>query len=617
MTPPMKIVFVGHVDHGKSTLIGRILADTDSLPKGKIDEIRKACAARGEPFEYAFVLDAFSEEQEQNITLDTTQIHFRSARRDYVIIDVPGHRDLVKNMITGAADADAGVLVIAADEGVQEQTRRHGQLLNLLDLRQIVVAVNKMDLADYCEDRFRQIEKDYTAFLQDRGITQSVFIPVSARAGENVVRDSRAAMPWFRGNNLIGALDEFTSSKSAADLPLRFPIQGIYRLDNRRVFAGRIESGALKVGDELIFAPHNKTTRVATIERWGEPPTEEARAGESVGISLSEQIFIERGHVASHEVDAPIVSNRVPAKVFWLGREPLRVGALYRLKLSTQDVECQVIALRHVVSANPLEVVVGRDELHANEVAEVTFHTRAPLVFDNHDRVPGLGRLVLVDGRDLVGGGVISGAVYSSRLQIKSENIFWDEGTITVGVRSTRYGHRSAVIWLTGLSGSGKSTIARALEKELFQRSINTYVLDGDNLRHGLNSNLGFAAADRAENIRRVSEVAMLMADAGAVVITSLISPYRADRIRAREIAAQAETEFIEIFVDAPLAVCEERDPKGLYRKARAGELKGFTGIDAPYEAPENAEIILRTSEETPPVSIARILESLLPRLQL
>jgi len=614
----VKIVFVGHVDHGKSTLIGRILVETNSLPEGKVEAIRKACLAERRTFEYAFVLDALSEEQEQNITIDTTQIQFRSPRRDYVIIDAPGHQEFIKNMITGAANADAAVVVIAADEGVREQSRRHGQLLQLLGMRQVIVAVNKMDLTGFSEEQFRKIEKEYAAFLLSLGITARAFIPISARSGENVVNDRNGVMPWFKGDNLLAALDQLGGPGSSDELPLRFPIQDVYRIENRRVFAGRIEAGTLKVGDQLVFSPHNKTARVATIERWGTTPTQLARAGDSIGITLSDHIFIERGNIASHETDAPVESNRVRAKVFWIGREPLRVDARYRLKLVTQDIECQVVAVAKVIDAATLDVTaIEQSELKANEVAEVTLQTRAPLVFDNHDRIPSLGRLVLVDGRDLVGGGIIFGAVYTSRKQIKSENIFWSESEITAARRASRNGHRGAVVWLTGLSGAGKSTIARALENELFQRAMNTYVLDGDNLRHGLNSNLGFAPEDRAENIRRVSEVAKLMADAGTVVITSFISPYRIDRRLAREIALQAGAEFVEIFVNAPLAVCEERDPKGLYQKARAGQLKGFTGIDAPYEPPEDPEIVVHTHEQSVTESVDRILTDLLPRLRL
>jgi bifunctional enzyme CysN/CysC len=614
----VKIVFVGHVDHGKSTLIGRILAETGSLPEGKVEALRASCQTQGQRFEYAFLLDALAEEQQQNVTIDTTQIQFRSERRGYVIIDAPGHEEFLKNMVTGAASAEAAVVVIAADEGAREQSRRHGQLLSLLGIRQIIVAVNKMDLANYSESTFRDIEKAYGAFLRTVGLNAGAFVPISASSGVNVVSSGHPAIAWFKGPSLLQAIDKLEAAESAAHQPLRFPIQDVCRLENRRVLVGRIESGTLRVGDQLLFSPRHKTARVATIERWRASPTDSASAGESIGITLHDHIFIERGHIASHEADAPVESNRVHATIFWLGAEPLRIGAHYRLKLVTQNVECQVVALGQVIDVATLDAAASeRTELRINEVGDVTLQTRAPLVLDNHERVPTMGRFILAESDSLVGGGIISGALYTSAKIVKSENIFWSESDITAARRALRNQHRGAVVWLTGLSGAGKSTLARALEKELFQLSMHTYVLDGDNLRHGLNSNLGFAPEDRAENIRRVSEVAKLMADAGTVVITSFISPYRADRARARAIALQAGAEFVEIFVDAPLSVCEQRDPKGLYRKARAGKLKGFTGVDAPYEAPEDPEIVVRTDEQTAAECVAEILTGLLPRLRL
>ena len=613
----MKIVFVGHVDHGKSTLIGRILEGTDSLPEGKIEGLRASCKAQGRQFEYAFVLDALAEEQQQNVTIDTTQIHFRTRTRKYVMIDAPGHEEFLKNMVTGAASAEAAIMVIAADEGTREQSRRHGQLLSLLGIRQVIVAVNKMDLVKYAESTFRQIEREYGDFLQSRGLTARAFIPVSAADGTNVVTKD-GATPWFQGRALLEAIDALEPIESASQQPLRFPVQDVYRTDNRRILAGRIESGSLRVGDRLLFSPHHKTARVASIERWPAKSVDSADAGDSIGITLRDHIFIERGHIASHEADGPIESNRVHATVFWISAEPMRIGARYRLKLVTQDVECEVVGLGNVMDAGTLDNAANdRDELRINEAGEVTLQTRAPLVFDNHDRVSTMGRFIVADRNNILGGGIISGALYTSAREVKSENIFWSESEITAERRTLRNQHRGAVVWLTGLSGAGKSTIARGLEKELFQLSMHTYVLDGDNLRHGLNANLGFAPEDRAENIRRVSEVAKLMADAGTVVITSFISPYRADRARARAIALQAGAEFVEVFVDAPLAVCEGRDPKGLYRKARAGKLKGFTGIDAPYEPPDDPEIVVRTDEQSAAECVDQILAALLPRLRL
>jgi bifunctional enzyme CysN/CysC len=612
----IKVVFVGHVDHGKSTLIGRILHDTDSLPEGKIDMVKKACAAEGMEFEFAFVLDALLEEQKQNVTIDTTQIPFRTARRNYVIIDAPGHKEFLKNMITGASRADAAILVIAANEGVREQSRRHAYLLSLLGIKQLIVVINKMDLAEFSEKRFLEVESEYRKFLVDLSLEARAFIPAAARQGENVASRSEK-MAWYRGPTVLEAFDLLEPQKADVDLPLRFCVQDVYRFDERRIVAGRIETGTLRVGDELVFSPANKSSVVASIERWNAPPEGAAVAGDSIGITLSEQIFIERGYVASHETDTPIETNRFHADLFWIVREPLRVGRPYNLRLATQEVKCQIVSIEQVMNSSTLETKIDkREQLERNEVGRLTIETRGPLVIDNHDRIPNLGRFVIVDDDEIYGGGTIFGGVYTDRSVAKSQNIFWSEGKITARERALRSGHRGTVVWFTGLSGAGKSTIAQALERELFNRAMQTYVLDGDNVRHGLNANLGFAPEDRVENIRRVSEVAKLMADAGAVVITAFISPYRMDRRRAREIALEGNTEFIEVFVDAPLDVCETRDPKNLYKKARAGEIRDFTGIDAPYEAPEDAEIVVHTDRQSVDESVATILEQLLPRLK-
>jgi bifunctional enzyme CysN/CysC len=614
--PKLRVVFVGHVDHGKSTLIGRILHDTDSLPEGKIEEIKKACAAEGMGFEFAFLLDALLEEQKQNVTIDTTEIPFRTARRRYAIIDAPGHKEFLKNMITGASRADAAILVISADEGVREQSRRHAYLLGMLGVKHLIVVVNKMDLVDYSEKRFREIEQEYRKFLIELGLDVRTFIPASAKEGENIAR-AGMKMKWYCGASVLEALDLLEPQKRDVDLPLRFCVQDVYRFDKRRIIAGRIETGMLRVGDQLVFSPANKSSVVANIERWNTQTIEPAVAGDSIGITLSEQIFVERGYVASQENETPIETNRFHADLFWIVREPLRIGHPYDLRLATQDVKCQIVSIERVLDSSTLETKSnGREQLERNEIGRLTIQTRGPLVIDNHDRIPNLGRFVIIEDGQICGGGTVFGGVYTDRTVTKSKNIFWTEGKITAHARAMRSGHRGAVVWFTGLSGAGKSTIAQALERELFQRAMHTYVLDGDNIRHGLNSNLGFAPDDRVENIRRVSEVAKLMADAGTVVITAFISPYRMDRRRAREIALEGNAEFIEVFVDAPLEVCEARDPKNLYKKARAGQIREFTGIDAPYEAPDDPEIIVRTDQQTVDESVAAILEQLLPRLR-
>ena len=597
-------------------MIGRILHDSDSLAEGKIELVKKACAEEGMEFEFAFLLDALLEEQKQNVTIDTTQIPFRTKKRRYVIIDAPGHKEFLKNMITGASSAHAAILVIAANEGVREQSRRHAYLLGLLGIRQVLVVVNKMDLADFSEKRFREIEEEYKKFLAGLGLEARAFIPASAKQGENVAKAS-SGMKWYKGSSVLEALDELEPQKADVDLPLRFCVQDIYKFDDRRIIAGRIETGRLKQGDELVFSPANKSSVVQAIERWNSSNNEEAIAGDSIGITLTEQIFVERGYLASHEGENPIETNRFHADLFWIVRAPLQVGRLYDLRLATQEVKCQVVSIEEVMDSSTLERTTdSRERLERNEVGRLTIQTRGPLVMDNHDRIQNLGRFVISDDGNICGGGTIFGGVYTDRHVAKSKNIFWTEGKITAEQRAIRSGHRGAVIWFTGLSGAGKSTLAQALERELFNRGMHTYVLDGDNIRHGLNSNLGFSPEDRVENIRRVSEVAKLMADSGVIAITAFISPYRMDRRRAREIALEGNAEFIEVFIDAPLAVCEERDPKNLYKKARAGEIRQFTGIDAPYEAPEDPEIVVHTDKQTVEESAATVLEQLLPRLR-
>jgi bifunctional enzyme CysN/CysC len=618
----LRIVIVGHVDHGKSTLVGRFLHDTGALPDGKFEAIQDSCKRRGVPFEWAFLMDALQAERDQNITIDVSQIAFKTAAgRPGVLIDAPGHKEFLKNMITGAARADAALLLIAANEGVREQSRRHGYLLSLLGLRQVAVVVNKMDLVGYDQGAFERIEAEYREFLSGFNVEPREFIPISARDGANVAARSDK-MAWFKGPTVAEVLDHFRPPPATADAPLRLPIQDVYRFDARRILAGRIESGTLRVGDELVFSPFNKTATVASIEHWpAKAGATSASAGESVGITLAEQIFVERGHVASHVTDAPIESNRVKASVFWLGKRALTLNGHYQLKLATQDLDCQVSSIERVIDASTLAAPEGSiasapiESVSRNDVAEVTLRLRKPLVLDNHDRVPPLGRFVLVDQREVSGGGIIFGGVYTDRRRIVSQHITWSDSQVTAADRARRNGHKGAVVWLTGLSGAGKSTIANRLEQELFQRQYNVYVLDGDNIRYGLNSNLGFSPEDRIENIRRVGEVARLMADAGFVTVTAFISPYRTDRRRAREIALEGGCEFIEVYVNASLELCEQRDPKSLYKKARAGEIKQFTGIDAPYEAPEDPEIIVQTGLQTVDESVTAILDQLLPRL--
>ena len=614
VTEQLKIVIVGHVDHGKSTFVGRLFHDTGSLPEGKLEQLRLIAERRGVPFEWANLMDALQSERDQNITIDTAQIWFQTARRQYVIIDAPGHKEFLKNMITGAANAEAALLLIDAHEGVQENSRRHGYLLNLLGIRHIAVLVNKMDLEHYSQARFNQIETEYRAWLTSIGVQPRVFIPIAARNGDNIATPS-ANMPWWKGPTVLAALDQFKVTDTPADQPLRFPIQDVYRFDDRRILAGRIESGTLKIGDKLLFLPANKTSTVKTIERWNAPAADTAAAGESTGVTRTEQIFVARGAVASLEATPPFELSSFKARLFWLGKEPFKKGRAYKLKLATQEAECEIQSIERVIDASTLETVSRKEHeifVGRHEVAELTLKAKRPIAFDIHADLPATGRFVIVDKYDVCGGGIIAPSNYPKRTHDahnKSENIYWSRGRVTARQRELRNGHSGCVLWLTGLSSAGKSTIATELERELFNLGRHVYVLDGDNIRHGLCSDLGFSPDDRAQNIRRVGEVAKLFADAGVICITAFISPYRQDRDSVRSLLPAGR--FVEVFVNAPLAVCEQRDPKGLYAKARAKEIAEFTGISAPYEAPLQPEIELRTDRLTVAESVAKVLDYL------
>ena len=610
----LKIVIVGHVDHGKSTFVGRLFHDTGALPEGKLEQLQQVAERRGVPFEWANLMDALQSERDQNITIDTAQIWFRTPKRTYVIIDAPGHKEFLKNMVTGAANAEAALLLIDAHEGVQENSRRHGYLLNLLGIRQIAVLVNKMDLESYREERFRQIESEYRAWLKTIGLTPTVFIPIAARHGDNIATRS-AQTPWWSGPIVLETLDEFRLAELPKDQPLRFPIQDIYRFDNRRILAGRVESGTLRVGDRLIFCPNNKTSTVKSIERWSAPQTDSASAGQSVGITLAEQIFVERGAIAALETAPPYELTRFKVRLFWMGRQPFKRSRPYKLKLATQEVECEIDQIDRVIDASTLETVSRqRNEIFVgrHEVAELYLRTKAPVAFDAHSEIIATGRFVIVDGFDVAGGGIIVADNYPRRTADslhKSENIYWSRGKVTAEQRAVRNGHPGCILWLTGLSGSGKSSIATELERELFNLGRHADILDGDNIRHGLNRDLGFSPEDRQENIRRIGEVAKLFADAGMICITSFISPYRSDRDLVRQMVRPGQ--FIEVYVNAPVEVCAQRDPKGLYARARAGEIKEFTGVSAPYEAPAHPEIELHTDKLSIAESVTRVLEYL------
>ena len=601
-TAPLKLVLAGHVDHGKSTVIGRLLHEAGALPEGKLDELKSVSERRGVPLEWSFALDSLQAERDQAVTIDTTRLALKLDGRDFVIIDAPGHREFLANMVSGASGADAAVLVLDAAEGLQEQTRRHAQLLRLIGLEQLAVAVNKLDMVDFSEARFRVLEREIRDFLAGLGLTPRTVLPLSARHGDNLARASER-LRWFRGPTLIEALLGFTPAAPVDAAPLRLPLQDVYRQDDRRILVGRIEAGRLKRGDTLLFSPSNKRAQVRSLEAWpGAAPTE-AGSGRSVGLTLDRPLFLERGEVASHVEDSPLLARSFGAAVFWLGAEPLAAGRELRLRIGTAEVPATVERIERVIDSDSLASLSAK-AVERDQVAEVVLHSPALLPLDEG------ATIVLRDrGATLGGGRIRLTGVADLRPQSGSRdgNLTPVEHKVTPTARAARFGHKGGVLWLTGLSGAGKSTLAMAVEQHLFRRGYAVYVLDGDNVRSGLNANLGFAPEDRIENIRRVGEVAALFANAGLLCITAFISPYRADRARAR--AATPPGSFHEIYVSADLATCEQRDPKGLYRRARAGEIGDFTGISAPYEPPEAPALMVDTAKLPLERSIELILD--------
>lgn len=603
----MKIVIVGHVDHGKSTLVGRLFHDTDSLPDGKFEQIQAMCKKRGMQFEWSFLMDALQAERDQEITIDTTQIWFKTQKRNYVIIDAPGHKEFLKNMISGAAMSEAALLIIDASEGVKEQSKRHGYLLHLLGIRQITVAVNKMDLVDYSEKKFHKIEKEYRKYLSGIGVEPTDIIPIAAREGDNIASRSKN-MEWYTGPCVVEALDRFSKKPELDDLPLRFPIQDVYRFDeHKRIFAGRIETGRVKVGDELLFSPSNKSSRIASIEAWGVDnlPTE-ASAGQCIGVTLEEQIFVERGEIASLRQDAPILTNLFRAKIFWLGKDDLEEGKRYTVKINTSEYKVEVREVEKVVSTDDLSHSDVK-YVSKNGVAEVIMRVRGLAALDEFESNQSTGRFMIMDGYDVVGGGIIDMHGFANQRvekRAKSENLFAVDDVITQEQRALSNGHLGGMLWFSGLSGAGKTTLAMELERRLFAKGYQVYVLDGDNIRKGLCEDLGFEHKDRSENLRRVSEVAALFAKAGVIVITAFISPYAEDRRRAR---SSMPENFHSIYIKADLKTCEKRDPKGLYKKARSGELQNFTGVSDTFEEPENADLVIDNGHQ----SIAKSVDQL------
>ncbi len=538
-TEHMNIVVVGHVDHGKSTLLGRLYADTGSLPDGKLERVQAICRQQGKEFEYAFLFDAFLEEQEQGITIDTARTFFGWRGRQYIIIDAPGHKEFLKNMVSGAARAEAAILVIDAVEGVREQSRRHGLLLSLLGVKQVVVVVNKMDLVGYRQDTFEAIEKEYRSFLSSLDVEPDRVLPVSAKLGDNIASQS-PAMAWYQGPTVLDALTMFKKEAAGTGKPLRFAIQDVYKFDARRIIAGRITTGRIRVGERLVFSPSNKTANVKTVEAFNiEPPPTEGQAGQCVGITLDEQVFIERGELASHEDSPPLVSTAFRANLFWLGQRPLEMGRRYLLKLSTREVECEVEAIHRIVSASDLQDGQVHDRVHRNEVAELTLRTKSPLAFDLYASFESTGRFVLVDDFDISGGGIVTALVHDEHESLRNEarerDFAWVKGEVRPGDRAKHYGHRAAVVLLTGSAQAGKAFLAKKLESLLVADGRHAYLLEAENLKYGLDADLGESGLRASgEVVRRYGEVARLLVDTGMIVI-STTNAFGADQLQAAE----------------------------------------------------------------------------------
>ncbi|NVN88029.1 MAG: adenylyl-sulfate kinase [Rhodopseudomonas sp.] len=588
--PLVRIVIVGHVDHGKSTLVGRLLHETGSLPDGKLEMLKAVSARRGMPFEWSFLLDALQTERDQGITIDTTQISFRTGSRDIVLIDAPGHAEFLRNMITGASQADGAVLIIDALEGVRDQTRRHGYLLHLLGVKQVAVVVNKMDRVDFSEARFREISDEISAHLIELGVTPAAVIPISARDGDGVA-ERTANIAWYDGPTVVEALDALIPARPLDQLALRLPVQAIYKFDDRRIVAGRIESGQLQTGDEIVIMPAGKIARIKSVESWPVTPVSGPQgAGRSVGITLDRELFIERGDVIAHVGAAPRDTRRLRARIFWLHDQPLLPGASILLRLGTRETRATVVAIEKAVDPGDLESVAAK-AIARNHVGEIDIALAQPVAADPASDNPRTGRLVIEVGGRIAGGGLVLSVDAGARAI--PVDIVPVESALRPDERLARYRHGGAVVWLTGLPGSGKSTLALALERRLFSRGGSPILLDGDTLRAGLNADLGFSAEDRAENIRRLAEIATHLARNGHIAIVAAVSPALEDRAAARRIAAEL---FREIHVATPAEVCESRDPKGHYAKARAGALKGFTGIGNDYQPPVGNELTIDTS---------------------
>jgi len=589
----------GSVDDGKSTLIGRLLYDSKALFEDQLATLEadsKKVGTRQGEIDYALLLDGLSAEREQGITIDVAYRFFSTETRNFIVADTPGHEQYTRNMVTGASTADLSVILIDARKGVLTQTKRHSFLVWLLGIRHVVLVVNKMDLVDYSQEVFAKIESEYRAFAKELGLADITCIPISAVKGDNII-DRSKIMTWYTGTTLMELLNTVEVDEARLrGQPLRFPVQWVNRphLDFRG-FAGTIVAGRLRKGDTIRVQPSGRTSTVTRIVTF-DGELEEAVAGQSITITIADEVDISRGDLIVAANEPAEISDQFEATVVWMNESPLLPGRSYFLKIGTKTVTGTVAPLKCRINVNTLQKMAAA-KLELNEIGICNLELDRPIAFDPYHINRDTGGFILIDRitNDTVGAGMLHFALR------RASNVQWQAIDVNKAARSSMKGQKPCVLWFTGLSGAGKSTIANLVDKKLHSLKRHTYLLDGDNVRHGLNKNLGFTDADRVENIRRIAEVAKLMVDAGLIVSTAFISPFRAEREMARGLLPEGE--FIEVFVDTPIGVAEERDPKGLYKKARRGDLKNFTGIDSPYEFPENPEIWLDTTTTTPEVA--------------
>ena len=598
----LRVVMFGDVDAGKSTILGRLMLDCGYVPQAKIEEMERSSERRGVPMEYSFLLDAFQIERDQAITLDSSRIWLTTPNREIVFVDAPGHRELIRNLVSGASEVDAAVLVISAEEGVTAQTCRQALFLRWFGFTSVLVAINKLDLFADPQSRYEERAAEADAFLRELELAPLAMLPVAAREGANLARPGDTTK-WWRGRTLLAEIEALPTLRGDPDAPLRMVVQDVYRRGSTRWIVGRIDCGRIARGDALTFWPLRTTARVARIVRWPEDVAS-ASAGAAVALELDERIFVDRGAIATHEDSGPTTGHSLYATLLWLGERPARAGTNLRMRLGTREIAVTLARIEETFDPDD-----GRggaaDEIVAGDVAAVTLVARETIAADPDLQSSSISRFILLDEGRVVAGGKVRALAAAARGE-GATNVVAARSQVGREERGARNGHRGYVFWLTGLPSSGKSTIAMRVERMLFDRGRHVYVLDGDTLRTSLNVDLGFTEEDRRENVRRTAALAGIFADAGIVVLTALISPYAADRESAR---SACSADFAEIYVACDLATAERRDVKGHYRRARAGELERFTGISSPYEIPTSPDLVIETAHESVEASAAALAE--------